>query len=295
MTKPTAGFGVWLWVLAWGAGILPGCALAFHRMTRDLPKPVDEAKRVQSGDPEGDYFPLNRPEIAELCERDAAALGRDRDIWTSQWADRTVIRGSNRPAASFAWSSVRLPYGTVCSGRYSTLVNLSPPEYPGAAGGMVGEPVVTIDEFHLIARLRPPPAEQGWVGLVPGDFIIISPSPDSPRQFLADLPADQDIHFKVSSSESDVDIHVLRGNEMLPRRVTYLDGSVDVHVRIAARYRIVVTERSPLEKPAVIIMTWGTRGDGLQSLDVPASGPSPNSASSPDVREQPRKRRTKHE
>jgi len=294
MTKPTGGLGVWLWVLAWSSGIVPGCALAFYRTTRQLPRPVDEAKRIHSGNPD-DYFPLNVPELAELCEKNATAFDSRRDVWTSQWADRTMIHGSDRPAASFAWSSVRLPDGTVCSGRYSTKVNVSPPQSPGAAGGMVGEPVVTIDEFHLVERLRPPPAEPGWVGLVPGGFMIISPNPGSPRQFLADFPANQDIRIEVASSEGDMDIQVSRDSEPTPLRVTDWRGSVKVHVRTAGTYRVVVAERVPLETPGVIRMVWGKRGSWQASLDLPASSPNPNSAGSTDVRKQPGKSRTRHE
>ena len=293
MTKPTDGFGVWLWILAWGAGILPGCGLAFYRTTRDLPKPVDEATEFNSGNPNGDYFPLNTSDLAELCNRDAATLISNRELWTSQWADHTMVQGTNRPAASFAWASVRLPDGTVCSGRYSTRVSVSPRSY-AAAGGMPSGPSARVREFHLIERLRPPPAEQGWVGIVPGD-IIISPDPGAPRQFLANFQADQDISFEVSSSKGDVDLRVSRENESLPRQVTDWRGSVDVHVRTAGTYHVVVAERASLEVPLVIHVVWGIARVSGMPWDLPTSSPPPNATGNPDGRKQPGKRGAKHE
>jgi hypothetical protein len=287
MTKPTDGFGLWLWVLAWGAGIVPGCALAVYRTTRQLPRPVDEAKQVHPGNP-GIYFPLNPPELAELCERDAATFVSYRGVWTSQWSDRSVIHGANRPAASFAWAAVRLPDGTVCSGKYSTKVAYFP-------GSWASSPSVTIDEFHLLDRLRPPPAEPGWVGIVPGEYVIISPDPGSSRQFLADLPGDHDIRFEVSSSEGDVDIRVSRDNAVLPHRVTDGQGSVEVHARTAGTYRVVVAERAPLKVPAVIHMDWGARGHRELSLEMPIARLQRDAAGSPDGGKQPGRRRTNHE
>jgi hypothetical protein len=130
-------------------------------------------------------------DYVELCGRD---LSKREDWSFVAFGDPLQFGYTGDVITATAYSAVTFSDGRACAGRYEMQATFEK-GYTGGPAGSATEYFVTLDNIHLVERLKRPEAPPGVRAILPGECII-RPIADGELQrlddkYVIDLPADR--------------------------------------------------------------------------------------------------------